>query len=198
MVERHNMKKLKEIIEIVSGSPQFRIKEAFDDFAPIYVYYGQSEIEDDLVDMNLNKNEDKKVRTLDDVITVNEGDVVFSLVSGKATLVRKAHQGYLLTQNYVTFNLNHELDDKYFIYLLNEDDSIKKQLKMSLQGSNVLKYTLKQVRELELPKTIAHANQKLIGEVYFNQIRLQALKQQAALLETTYILEKIKKVENNE
>ncbi|RBP65322.1 hypothetical protein DES36_10759 [Alkalibaculum bacchi] len=45
---------------------------------------------------------------------------------------------------------------------------------MGLQGSRVLKYTLKQVKELELPDLPAIEKQELIGELYFNQLRLEA------------------------
>ena len=56
----------------------------------------------------------------------------------------------------------------------------------------VLKYTIKQLRELELPKLPSIEKQKIIGEVYFNQLRLQALRNRAASTETTIVLEKIK------
>lgn len=181
------------MIEIISGSPQFRINEVIDNIAPRYTYYSQSEIDSDLVDLDLSKGEERKVRTFDDVITVKNQDIVFSLVSGKASLVRKLHQGYLLTQNYLKLNLNDQVNAKYLIYLLNEDASIRRQLQIGLQGSTVLKYTLKQVKEIELPDMPQPAKQKLVGEIYFNQLRLQALQEQASQLETQIVLEKIKR-----
>lgn len=187
------MKKIKDVIEIISGSPQFRINEIIDNIAPLYIYYSQLELENDLVDLNLNQVEEKKVRTFDEVTTVKDQDVVFSLTSGTATLVRLVHQGYLLTQNYVKFKLNNKIDAKYLIYLLNENDSIKRQFQRSVQGSIVLKYTLTQVKEIELPDMPVLAKQKLIGEIYFNQLRLQALRKQVSQLETTIVLEKIKR-----
>ncbi|MBZ5985089.1 restriction endonuclease subunit M [Leuconostoc gelidum subsp. gasicomitatum] len=187
------MKKINDMIEIISGSPQFRINEVIDNIAPRYTYYSQSEIDSDLVDLDLKKGEEKKVRTFDDVITVKNQDIVFSLVSGKASLVRKLHQGYLLTQNYLKLNLNEQVNAKYLIYLLNEDASIRRQLQIGLQGSTVLKYTLKQVKEIELPDMPLLAKQELIGEIYFNQLRLQALQEQASQLETQIVLEKIKR-----
>ncbi|MEX0381283.1 restriction endonuclease subunit M [Leuconostoc sp. MS02] len=192
------MKKAGKILKISSGSPQFRIQAVFDHVAPLYFFYGQNEIDNDLVGLNIDKSERKSVRTFDQVITVSEGDVVFSLVSGQATLVRKIHEGYLLTQNYVKINLNEQLDNKYLTYILNEDDNIKKQLKLGLQGSQVLKYTLKQIREIDMPAIPALSMQRLIGDVYFNQIHLQALKKQTADLETVSTLEKLKRIDKNE
>lgn len=185
------MKKLSETVEFVSGSPQFRITEVFDVNAPLYTYYGQSDLDDDLVDIVSSNVDSKQVRTQDKVNTLCTGDVVFSLISGTSTLVRKVHEGYLYTQNYVKLIPNENVDSKYLVYLLNEDKSIKKQFLMGLQGSQVLKYTLKQVKELELPELPSTRKQQMIGEVYFNQLRLQALRNRAANSETIIILAKL-------
>lgn len=198
MLERHKMKKTGKMLKISSGSPQFRIQAEFDQVAPLYFFYGQNDIDNDLVGLDVDKSEQKSVRTFDQVVTVSEGDVVFSLVSGQATVVRKVHEGYLLTQNYVKINVNEELDSKYLTYILNEDNNIKKQLKLGLQGSQVLKYTLKQIKEIDMPTLPALGVQRLIGDVYFNQIHLQALKKQTADLETISALEKLRRIDKNE
>lgn len=185
------MNKLSERVEFVSGSPQFRITEVFDVNAPLYSYYGQSDIDDDLVDIISFNVDSKQVRTQDKVNTLHAGDVVFSLISGISTIVRKEHEGYLYTQNYVKLMANENIDSKYLVYLLNENKSIKKQLLIGMQGSQVLKYTLKQVKELEIPELPSIEKQQIIGEVYFNQLRLQALRNRAANAETTILLAKL-------
>lgn len=185
------MRKLSGVVEFVSGSPQFRITEVFDVNAPLYTYYAQSDLDDDLVDIVSANVDNRQVRTQDKVNTLCTGDVVFSLISGTSTIVRKVHEGYLYTQNYVKLIPNEKVDSKYLVYLLNEDKSIKKQFMMGLQGSQVLKYTLKQVKELELPELPSTRKQQMIGEVYFNQLRLQALRNRAANSETTILLAKL-------
>ncbi|HHW38061.1 MAG TPA: restriction endonuclease subunit S [Bacillales bacterium] len=185
------MRKLSEVAEFVSGSPQFRITEVFDVNAPLYTYYGQPDMDDDLVDIVSSNVDNKQVRTQDKVNTLDTGDVVFSLISGISTIVRIAHEGYLYTQNYVKLIPNENVDSQYLVYLLNEDKSIRKQFLMGLQGSQVLKYTLKQVKELELPELPSIEKQQMIGEVYFNQLRLQALRNRAANFETTILLAKL-------
>ncbi|WP_027398431.1 restriction endonuclease subunit S [Anaerovorax odorimutans] len=190
------MKRLDNVVGIVSGSPQFRIKEVFDNKAPLYTYYGQPDIEEDLVGIHSNVSGSKQVRTFDKVNTLCQGDVVFSLISGKSTIVGANHQGCLYTQNYIKLVTNEKVDSKYLVYLLNEDKSIKKQFQMGLQGSQVLKYTLKQVKELELPDLPTIEKQRIIGEVYFNQLRLEALKNRTANSETTIILEKLRGASN--
>jgi restriction endonuclease S subunit len=186
------MGRLDDIVEFVSGSSQFRIIEVSDDKAPLYTYYGQSEIEDDLLGIDSNSSDSKKVRTFDRVNTLCQGDLVFSLISGESTIVSANHQGYLHTQNYVKLVTDKSIDSKYLVYLLNKDNFIKKQLQMGLQGSQVLKYTLKQVKELELPDLPTIEKQCIIGELYFNQLRLEALRNRTANLETTILLEKLR------
>lgn len=186
------MKSLESVVEFVSGSPQFRIKEVLDNRAPLYTYYGQPDIEEDLVGIGSNGSGGKQVRTFDKVNTLCQGDIVFSLISGKATIVGADHQGYLYTQNYIKLVTDGKVDSKYLVYLLNEDKFIKKQFQMGLQGSQVLKYTLKQVKEIELPDMPLIEKQRIIGELYFNQLRLEALRNRTANSETIIVLEKLR------
>lgn len=191
------MKKAEDLIELISGSPQFRIKETLNGNAPLYTYYGQTEVEDDLVGMDSQQGDYKKVRTLGSVNTVEAGDVLFSLISGNATLVRETHKGYLFTQNYVKLVPVETLYPKYLIYLLNEDAYIKRQFQAGLQGSSVLKYTMKQLKELILPKLPSLEKQQLIGELYFNQLRLEALKNRTITWERNILLAKLREVKIN-
>ncbi|MGE4273696.1 MAG: restriction endonuclease subunit M [Desulfitobacterium sp.] len=190
------MEKIENVVEFVSGSPQFRIKEVLDDKAPLYTYYGQQDIEDDLVGIDSNGSNSKLVRTFDKVNTLCQGDVVFSLISGRCTIVSSNHQGYLYTQNYVKLVTGDKVDSRYLVYILNEDKSIMKQFQMGLQGSQVLKYTLKQVKELELLDLPTIEKQRIIGELYLNQLRLEALRNRAANSETTLVLEKLREASN--
>lgn len=186
------MIRLENMVEFVSGSPQFRIKESSDITAPLYNYYGQSDLEADLVGMDSNGSDGKQVRTFDKVNTLYPDDVVFSLISGKSSIVGVNHKGYLYTQNYVKLVVGNKIDSKYLAFLLNEDQSIKKQFQMGLQGSQVLKYTLKQVKELELPDLPTIDKQQMIGDLYFYQLRLEALKKRAANLEIIVLINKLK------
>ena len=182
------MKKLNELVEFISGSPQFRITEAFDEHASVFIYYSQAELTDDLAQIISEGIENKQIRTYDEVSTLCENDVIFSLINGMATIIRKNHEGYLYTQNYVKLLPSTEIDSKFLVYLINENKMIKKQLMMGLQGSQVLKYTLKQLKELEIPKIPSIDKQRIIGQTYFNQLRLEALKNRAAKLKSTIIL----------
>lgn len=186
------MNKLNELVEFISGSPQFRITEVIDKNASVFIYYSQTDLTDDLVGIISEGVENKQVRTKDKVSTLCEGDVIFSLINGRATIVSKEHEGYLYTQNYVKLLPGNDLDSKFLVYLINENTLIRKQFMMGLQGSQVLKYTLKQLKEIEVPQIPCIDKQRIIGQIYFNQLRLEALKHRAAKLESTIILTKLR------
>ncbi|WMJ76945.1 MULTISPECIES: restriction endonuclease subunit S [unclassified Sedimentibacter] len=188
------MKKLSELVELVSGSPQFRITEVFDEKTPLFTYYSQTDLTDDLVGIISKTVDNKQVRTNDKLNTLCDGDVVFSLITGVSTIVRKEHEGYIYTQNYVKLLPNNKIDSKFLVYLINENKTIKKQFMLGLQGSQVLKYTLKQLKELEIPKIPCIDKQIIIGQVYFNQLKLQSLRNRAAELETKIRLSKLEEV----
>lgn len=185
------MKKLSELVELVSGSPQFRITEVFDEKTPLFTYYSQTDLTDDLMGIISKNANNKQVRTNDKVNTLCHGDVVFSLITGIVAMVRKEHQGYIYTQNYVKLLPSHYIDSKFLVYLINENKIIKKQFVVGLQGSEVLKYTLRQLKELEIAKIPSIDKQKIIGQVYFNQLRREALRNRVADLETKIILDRL-------
>lgn len=178
------MVKLNELVDLVSGTMQFRITESRAAQTPSYLLYSQTDLADDLVGILSKAADNKRICTSNQVNTLTPGEVVFSLISGTAAIVREAHQGYLYTQNYIKLIPKETIDPKFLVYLLNENSAIKRQLLIGLQGSQVLKYTIKQLKELEIPTLPVAERQKIIGAVYFNQLRLQAIKNRAAKLET--------------
>jgi len=181
-----------ELVELNSGTPQFRIKESLNADAPTYFFYGQPEMEDDLIDIETHGDNGKQIRTYDNVSTLEKGDLVFSLISGKATIVRSSHSGYLFTQNYVRLAPAPQVDAEYIAYMLNEDTDIRRQLHNSQQGSVTMKFAIRQLSDLLFPYPPPIEKQRAIGELYFNQLRLAALKKRVATLETALIIEKLK------
>lgn len=192
------MKKLNAIVAFVSGTPQFRITESLNVQSPIYTFYSQTDLSEDLVGILAEDIDKKRVRTMDDVNTLATGDVIFSLISGSAAVISEAHQGYLYTQNYVKLSPEEKIDPHFLVYLLNENSAIKKQLLIGLQGSQVLKYSLKQIKDLEIPTLPPFEKQKIIGEVYFKQLRVQALKNRAANQETMMRLQQLEEVSKHD
>jgi restriction endonuclease S subunit len=186
------MMQMIEIAELNSGTPQFRIKESLGFDAPAYFFFGQPEMEDDLTGIETHSGSRKQIRTSDNVGTLESGDLVFSLISGKATIVRGSHNGYLYTQNYVKLVPTPAIDDRYLVYMLNENADIKRQLQSGQQGSVTLKFTIRQLSDLIFPIPPPIEKQRVIGKLYFNQLRLTALKKRVAATETALIIEKLK------
>lgn len=189
--------KMTDLVSFKLGSPQFRIKETLAKEAPLYQMYSQLDLEEDLAGVVSDHQENKQVKTLDDVSTLKTNDLVFSLISGKAALVSSEHAGYLYTQNYLILEPDERLDDKFLLYLLNEDKGIARQLWLGLQGSMVLKYTVKQIKDLKLPKLPSLSKQAAIGQVYLKQKHLQAVKKRRADNELTLQLAKLEEVLKN-
>lgn len=189
--------KMTDLVSFKLGSPQFRIKETLAKEAPLYQMYSQLDLEEDLAGVVSDHQENKQVKTLDDVSTLKTNDLVFSLISGKAALVSPEHAGYLYTQNYLILEPDERLDAKFLLYLLNEDKGIARQLWLGLQGSMVLKYTVKQVKDLKLPKLPSLSKQAAIGQVYLKQKHLQAVKKRRADNELTLQLAKLEEVLKN-
>lgn len=187
-----------DLVKLNVGSPQFRIEESMSQAAPVYKFYSQTNLEDDLKGTVTKGQENKQVRTLDNVATLDEGNVVFSLVSGVAAIVTSEHQGYLFTQNYVVLEITNELNRDFLVYLLNEDKAIARQFRMGLQGSMVLKYTVKQIRELKISKLPSIEKQKIIGNIYLKQLHLQALQERVANNETILRLAKLQEARQHE
>lgn len=185
------MKKLNELAVFTSGSPQFRISESSDEKAARYIYYSQNDLMEDLAGVLFENVENKEVRTKDAVNILAVDDVVFSLITGTAAMVCQAHAGYLYTQNYVKLSPGPVLDARFLVYLLNENKSVRRQLFVGLQGSQVLKYTLQQLKEIYVEKLPPFEKQQAIGRIYFQQLRLKALRNKAAELEEIIHLAKL-------
>lgn len=198
------MKPLQSTVQMISGTAQFRIKEVHSAHSRTYIFYSQAELESDLAGISNSmktfseSKATKKTAQVDPndkmIQLVYTNDVIFSLISGRAALVSSEHNEYLFTQNYLKLIPDPKLIDKsYLIYLLNEDKHIQKQLHIGLQGSIVLKYTVKQVSELVLPNLPSIEKQQQIGESYLNALRLKGLRQEIAQLELKLMLQQIEK-----
>lgn len=191
------MTPISSIVEFVSGTPQFRIMEDGSGSAPAYYFYSQANLEDDLKGMHASYANEKQIRTFDSVRTTSTGSVVFSLLSGIAAIVQSEHSGYLLTQNYVTLVPSDGIDSRYLVYLINENRHIRRQLRMGQQGSTILRYTLRQLNDLEVPQIPPIERQRLIGHLYADQLRLDALKKRASDFETALTLETIREADQS-
>ena len=178
------MVKLEKLVRFAGGSPQFRVVESPDKQAPRYIWYAQHHLNADLSGYEPAHTDTKAVSTWSKVCTLAAGDIVFSLISGTAAIVSRHHEGYIQTQNYIKLIPGKQLDKQFLLYLLNEDKHIKRQWAAALQGSSVLKYTLAQLKNLQINTLPPLEKQKIIGQVYMMQLRLQALKNRVSSAST--------------
>ena len=192
------MNKLSDLVMFISGSPQFRIIESTDEHSSSYYIYSQENLLNDLSMVETMAEERKMIRTNDNVNILSEGDIIFSLITGMASRVSRFSEGYLYTQNYIKLLPLKKIDPKFLVYLLNENNFIKKQLRLGLQGSSVIKYTLKQLKEIQIPILPYLDRQEILGDIYFKQLRLQALKKQVIQYETEVVLQKLQEGMKND
>ncbi|MGG3480020.1 restriction endonuclease subunit S [Peribacillus frigoritolerans] len=124
------------------------------------------------------------------------GDVVFSFVSSKAGIVSDLNQGKIINQNFakLIFESN-QLDRHYLCYALNESNSMKRQMAISMQGSTVPKLTPAILKELEI-KLPSIGKQRTIGKAYFFLRKRQALAKKQAELEEQLFLEVLKQLDH--
>lgn len=192
------MVKLIELVEFVSGSPQFRITESFVKEGPMYIIYSQNDLRQDINGLIQNNNENKMIFTMDNVTVVSTNDIIFSLISGEAAIVSNEHNGYLFTQNYVRLIPKKRILPQFLVYCLNQDSFVKKQFQEGLQGSEVMKYTLRQLKELELSILPSLSKQQKIGDIYLKQLKVEALHHRVAELGTLRTLKILKEEMQNE
>lgn len=171
--------KLTHYVKLEAGKPVSRFVDEPD--ATTYPFYLQSNFDDDLVGMNHQNAENRFLHTSkEDVSLTKAGDILFNLMTGQASLVSPSHTGYYFSQNYVRLTIKKELDPKFLVYLLNENHQVRRSLIASLQGSQVIKFTVRALREVILPKLPKLTKQQLIGQIYFDQLRITALKKRQA------------------
>lgn len=172
-----------------TGISQYRIEESNRSDAKVYTLYGQNELYEDLygVPGAMSDRKQIKVDGMGPGAIAKEGDLLFSTISGEATIVSSEHDGYVFTQNYARMEpMSRLVDRKYMAYLINENQSIKRQFKQNLQGSQVIRYSLKLLKEIVLPELPPIEIQRMIGDIYFKQLLLRSLRQRVA--ENTYRL----------
>lgn len=187
--ERGDIMYIQNVFHSNTGISQYRIEESNRSDAKIYTLYGQNELYEDLygVPGAMSDRKQIKVDGMGPGAIAREGDLLFSTISGESTIVSAEHDGYVFTQNYARMEpMSRLVDRKYMAYLINENQSIKRQFKQNLQGSQVIRYSLKLLKEIALPELPSIEIQRVIGDIYFKQLLLRSLRQRVA--ENTYRL----------
>lgn len=91
--------------------------------------------------------------------------------------MRAEHAGLLYTQNYIKIEPIAKLDKAFLLYLINESSAIRRQFYQSLQGSEVMKYTVKQLKSLQLGALPPLDSQQKLGKIYLDGLALRQKRQ---------------------
>ena len=196
--KRNECRPLASYARCTAGLPRLRVEAPGRDEA--YIFYTQSDLAD-----GLNGSADERAtmrrNEVGDIEALQAGDVIYSLISGEASIVGTRQEGYAYTQNFVKIDIEDAdaLDAEYLVYLLNESAAIRRQLATGIQSSTlVVKYTVQQLRELKLPTLPDIGTQRRVGEIYFKRNRLAHLRKEAADAESELIRAKLREVTGDE
>lgn len=185
--------KLEDIVTVKVGVNISRVKEADSQSLDTYSYDDLIKDLDGLfLDSKVNKfnNSSEKDNHLSE-----PGDVIFSFVSSKAAIISAENKGKLINQNFAKLIIESDrLDQDYLCYLLNESESIKKQMAISMQGSTVRKLTPSTLKTFNI-KLPSIDRQQAIGQAYLTIKKRQALTKKQAELEEQYYLELLKRID---
>ena len=178
----------KEIATFTAGSHISRIQQSADGLA-FRFYATEQFLVDDWQSGLVSAEKEQWVKTHQDVVITQKGDVVISLNHGKAVRVSTKNAGRILGNNYVKVDVDaSQIDATWFLWHFNESLEGRRQRIQGTQGSTVVQRIA--VNELKnftvtLPPL---AQQKAMGGLYlaarekrFYQQRIAALSEQQIL-----------------
>ncbi|WP_262421951.1 restriction endonuclease subunit S [Bacillus aquiflavi] len=172
---------LKELVTFVPGINPTRAQRQFGN--EIINYYDQASFEADYNHEEIVAEDGVKSLSLN-TPSLNECDVVISNSLQLATMVGKDNVGKVLSLNFTKIEFDsEELDKRYFLFLFNAYKEVRRQKERELQGVGpVLRIPLRSLGEITVP-VIPLEEQKKIGAIYSETLKLQSkLKQYADLI----------------
>lgn len=177
--------RIDEIAMLQQGQLLTRIREVDNTNAPRYIVYSGKHFSVDSFQPDLDDGKhDKVIRTEAEVMLVEAGMLLISLMTNKAVVVSEKHAGHLLTSNYIRIVYDgNKIDPDYFCYIYNESDTIRKQIAMNEQGASLVsRLNLQQLRKFELPCPYL-AEQQRVGAIYRLQQKRELLQLKKIKLE---------------
>ncbi|WP_395894061.1 restriction endonuclease subunit S [Bacillus safensis subsp. safensis] len=173
--------KLNEFVTFVPGINPTRAQKQFE--TQEIKYYDQASFEADYHREDVAVEEKAKPLSQNN-LSLNEGDVVISNSLQLATIVGENNVGKVLSLNFTKIEFDSEqLDKRYFLYLFNAHKDVKQQKERGSQGSGpILRIPLRVLGEMIVP-VVPIEEQKKIGTIYVETMKLQnKLSQYADLI----------------
>lgn len=148
--------KLEEIVNFFSGPNNIELKKKYNK----YVTYTNEDLEFDLY-QGYRTDEIKRQKSP----ILNAGDLVINMMTNQTAIVSPHSAGKVIPQHIVKLTFTNCGDNWYLCYLLNEAQSIKRQLYSTMEGTVLRRVTLTSFKQLEL-NLPALSKQQKIGELY--------------------------------
>lgn len=177
-----------DIATFTAGSHISRIQQ--NDDAPAYRFYATEQfLTDDWQPIVTTIEKEKWVKTHQDVVLAQKGDVVISLIHGKAVRVSTDNAGRILGNNYVKVDVDaSQIDTAWFLWHFNESPEGRRQRIQATQGSTVVqRIAVNELKNFTVTLPLL-AQQKAMGGLYlaarekrFYQQRIAALSEQQIL-----------------
>ncbi|WP_283678414.1 hypothetical protein [Lentilactobacillus sp. Marseille-Q4993] len=159
--------KLDKIAKVSVGANSFVLRQKMDNPN----IYTNEDIDFDLSQGYWSK--DAKSSTGDSLVA---GDLIINLMTKKSTIVSPQSEGKIIPQNIMRMTVDDSKVYRWYIcYVLNESETVKRQLFTTMEGSAIRRMTAGSVRGLDI-KLPPFEAQKRLGDVYRQmliQIRLQ-------------------------
>ncbi|RHW51745.1 restriction endonuclease subunit S [Lactobacillus bombicola] len=148
--------KLEEIVNFFSGPNSIELKKKYNK----YETYTNEDLEFDLY-QGYRTND---VKTQKSPI-LNAGDLVINMMTNQTAIVSPHSAGKVIPQHITKLTFTNRGDNWYLCYLLNEAQSIKRQLYSTMEGTVLRRVTLTSFKQLELNLPALSKQQKM-GELY--------------------------------
>lgn len=132
------------------------------------------------------------VRTDQPVLFTQAGDVVISLIQGKAVMVSTTNAGRILGNNYLKVDVDPSLvDAAWFIWHFNESSEIQRQRLKATQGSTVVRrLAVNELRHFRVTLPLL-ARQQTMGKLYLTVREKRYYQQRLAALYEHQILSQL-------
>lgn len=176
------LREIKDLATFIPGINPTRAKKQFG--KQVINYYDQPSFEADYNHVDDIGENELKFSSLNNA-ALNAGDLIISNGSRLAAMVGKNNAGKVLALNFTKIDLDSDhLDQRYFLFLFNDFKEVQRQKERGSQRSGLVqRIPLRTLGEILIP-VIPLAEQKKIGAIYTERLKLQNnLNKYSALIE---------------
>ena len=194
------LKAIKDFATFIPGINPTRAEKQFG--TQVLNYYDQQSFEADYKHVDVIGENELKFSSLNNA-ALNAGDLIISNALRLAAMVGENNAGKVLSLNFTKIVLDSvHLDQRYFLFLFNEFKDVSRQKDRGSQGTGLVqRIPLRALGEILIP-VIPLAEQKKIGAIYTERLKLQNnLNKYSALIEqftSSIITENLKGAMTNE